>query len=304
MVYASPSRRQVLKIGGLLALTPLVTQIIAQSANASPALAPAVGLLKHPVLSGHTLWYQRPATDWQSGALPVGNGRLGAMFFGDPDRERIQFNEQSLWGGLNDYDNALAGQPDGAYDTSVTGFGSYRNFGDVVVTFAEQAVVTSPGGPYNNSSSETVAATIDGNSGTKWCIDGPPAKVQWLVKLPGPVSVAQYTLTSANDVPARDPRNWTLSGSNDGDAWTVIDTKALPGAVRGPPPGQGLRGRQPRLLQPVPFRLHPGPGSQPLPGLRDRPGRRLLRRRRQDVCLLAHRAGRRRRPRLRHPAHP
>ena len=144
MVYASPSRRQVLKIGGLLALTPLVTQIIAQSANASPALAPAVGLLKHPVLSDHTLWYQRPATDWQSGALPVGNGRLGAMFFGDPDRERIQFNEQSLWGGLNDYDNALAGQPDGAYDTSVTGFGSYRNFGDVVVTFAEQAVVTSP----------------------------------------------------------------------------------------------------------------------------------------------------------------
>ena len=229
MVYASPSRRQVLKMGGLLALTPLVTQIIAQSASASAALAPAVGLLKHPALSGHTLWYQRPATDWQSGALPIGNGRLGAMFFGDPDRERIQFNEQSLWGGMNDYDNALAGQPDGAYDTSVTGFGSYRNFGDVVVTFAEQAVVTSPGGPYNTSSSETVAATIDGNSGTKWCIDGPPAKVQWLVKLPGPVSVAQYTLTSANDVPARDPRNWTLSGSNDGDAWTVVDTQALPG---------------------------------------------------------------------------
>lgn len=229
MVYASPSRRQVLKMGGLLALTPLVTQVIAQSANASTVLAPAVGLLKHPALSRHALWYQRPATDWQSGALPIGNGRLGAMFFGDPDRERIQFNEQSLWGGLNNYDNALAGQPDGAFDTSVTGFGSYRNFGDVVVTFAEQATVTSPGGPYNTSGSETVASSIDGNSATKWCIDGPPATVQWHVKLPSPVSVARYALTSANDVPARDPRNWTLSGSNDGETWTVVDTQALAG---------------------------------------------------------------------------
>ncbi|MEU4100091.1 hypothetical protein AB0F16_05630, partial [Streptomyces tanashiensis] len=31
-----------------------------------------------------------------------------------------------LWGGVNDYDNALAGQPDSAFDTGMTGFGSYR----------------------------------------------------------------------------------------------------------------------------------------------------------------------------------
>ena len=58
------------------------------------------------------------------------------MLFGDPDEEVVQFNEQSLWGGVNDYDNALMGQPDGAFDTSMTGFGSYRDFGALTVTFA------------------------------------------------------------------------------------------------------------------------------------------------------------------------
>ncbi len=44
------------------------------------------------------LWYDKPAADWNE-ALPVGNGRLGAMVFGDPENERIQINEESLWAG-------------------------------------------------------------------------------------------------------------------------------------------------------------------------------------------------------------
>lgn len=44
------------------------------------------------------LWYQQPASDWNE-ALPVGNGRLGAMVFGDCVHERIQLNEESLWAG-------------------------------------------------------------------------------------------------------------------------------------------------------------------------------------------------------------
>lgn len=44
------------------------------------------------------LWYDRPADEWTE-ALPVGNGRLGAMVFGGVDRERIQLNEESLWAG-------------------------------------------------------------------------------------------------------------------------------------------------------------------------------------------------------------
>lgn len=44
------------------------------------------------------LWYDKPAKDWNE-ALPVGNGRIGAMIFGRPGEELIQLNEESLWTG-------------------------------------------------------------------------------------------------------------------------------------------------------------------------------------------------------------
>ncbi|SEH00153.1 Glycosyl hydrolase family 65, N-terminal domain [Nonomuraea solani] len=46
-----------------------------------------------------TLWYDKPATDWETQALPIGNGPLGAMIFGGVASERIQFNEKTLWTG-------------------------------------------------------------------------------------------------------------------------------------------------------------------------------------------------------------
>jgi len=52
-----------------------------------------------------TLWYRRPAVQWVE-ALPVGNGRLGAMVFGGVERERLQLNEDTLWsGGPRDWNN-------------------------------------------------------------------------------------------------------------------------------------------------------------------------------------------------------
>ena len=45
-----------------------------------------------------TLWYRQPASKWVE-ALPLGNGRLGAMVFGGVDEERLQLNEESLWAG-------------------------------------------------------------------------------------------------------------------------------------------------------------------------------------------------------------
>ena len=44
------------------------------------------------------LWYNQPASEWTQ-ALPVGNGRLGAMVFGRADEELIQLNESTLWSG-------------------------------------------------------------------------------------------------------------------------------------------------------------------------------------------------------------
>jgi alpha-L-fucosidase 2 len=49
------------------------------------------------------LWYNQPAEEWED-ALPLGNGRLGAMVFGIPGKERIQLNEDSMWpGGPDDW---------------------------------------------------------------------------------------------------------------------------------------------------------------------------------------------------------
>ena len=45
------------------------------------------------------LWYDQPATDWMTEALPIGNGYMGAMFFGGVETEQIQFSEGSLWSG-------------------------------------------------------------------------------------------------------------------------------------------------------------------------------------------------------------
>ncbi len=44
------------------------------------------------------LWYNRPAAKWTD-ALPLGNGRLGAMVFGGLEKDRLQLNEDTLWSG-------------------------------------------------------------------------------------------------------------------------------------------------------------------------------------------------------------
>ena len=48
--------------------------------------------------NNYTLWYEKPAKDWNE-ALPIGNGRLGAMIFGRVTEELLQMNEQTLWTG-------------------------------------------------------------------------------------------------------------------------------------------------------------------------------------------------------------
>ncbi|SMO51930.1 alpha-L-fucosidase 2 [Saccharicrinis carchari] len=45
------------------------------------------------------LWYDKPASDWMTEALPIGNAYMGAMFFGGIETEQIQFAEATLWAG-------------------------------------------------------------------------------------------------------------------------------------------------------------------------------------------------------------
>jgi alpha-L-fucosidase 2 len=67
----------------------------------------AVAAIVGATLSAHaqsggpstTLWYSRPARSWQHEALPIGNGRIGAMIFGGVSHERIALNEDTVWSG-------------------------------------------------------------------------------------------------------------------------------------------------------------------------------------------------------------
>jgi alpha-L-fucosidase 2 len=81
---------------------------------------------KNSVFNSNKLWYNQPASatavdvenGWQNDpewlkALPLGNGSLGAMVFGDVNKERIQLNEESMWSGSpddNDNPNAYPAQ--------------------------------------------------------------------------------------------------------------------------------------------------------------------------------------------------
>ena len=64
--------------------------------------AMVVVAMSAPAQSGDpttTLWYSRPARSWQHEALPIGNGRMGAMIFGGVGHERIALNEDTVWSG-------------------------------------------------------------------------------------------------------------------------------------------------------------------------------------------------------------
>src|ERR1035437_4741172 len=108
-----------------------------------------------------SLWYRQPATKWEE-ALPVGNGRIGAMIFGHVSNERIQLNEDTLWAG-GPYDpvnpQAKAALPevrrlvfDGKYSAAGGLINSkvisrpssqmpYQTAGDLILTFPDSASV-------------------------------------------------------------------------------------------------------------------------------------------------------------------
>ncbi|MEV0610360.1 ThuA domain-containing protein [Polymorphospora rubra] len=76
----------------------------------------------------------------------------------------------------------------------------------------------------NNPPNETAQHAFDGSTGTKWLTR---TTTGWLTgKLAEPTVISRYALTSANDSPGRDPRNWTLRGSNDGQTWTDLDSRS------------------------------------------------------------------------------
>lgn len=110
-----------------------------------------------------SIWFDRPASDWESEGLPIGNGAMGAVIAGGVSQDLIQFNEKTLWTGgpgAKGYDFGWPEQPqttalnqvrktiaaNGAITPEaaaklmgrkVTAYGDYQAFGDLVLDFAE-----------------------------------------------------------------------------------------------------------------------------------------------------------------------
>ncbi|MDE5489933.1 glycoside hydrolase [Elizabethkingia meningoseptica] len=105
------------------------------------------------------LWYTKPSASWNE-ALPIGNGRLGAMVFGGVNNETFQLNEESLWSGkkINDVNpeakshlaeiqNLLInGENEKAHELSKKyllatppNFQSYQTLGDLRISFPGQS---------------------------------------------------------------------------------------------------------------------------------------------------------------------
>jgi len=126
------------------------------------------------------LWYTKPAEKWSAEALPIGNGRMGAMFFGGVNQEKIQFNEQSLWSGDNNWD--------GEYETGDHGFGSYRNFGEININFGAEKKATG----YTRS-----LDISNGIHSTEFDIAGITYKREAFASYPDQVMVFRYTASKA-----------------------------------------------------------------------------------------------------------
>lgn len=162
-----------------------------------------------------TLHYDKPAKNWSGECLPLGNGRLGSMVFGEVGRERIQFNEDSLWTGDDN--------PTGDYGK----MGAYQNFGDLLIDLGTGAA-SGPGVACTSDHQafyehEEVEFSVDGRSDTKWCVEHHGRPVVWELRLPKPAALTSYAFTCCPDLPARDPKTWEVAGSADGKQWTVLD---------------------------------------------------------------------------------
>ncbi|MFT3782203.1 MAG: immunoglobulin domain-containing protein [Nibricoccus sp.] len=75
-----------------------------------------------------------------------------------------------------------------------------------------------------NSNAESVFMLFDSNTTTKWRDNSASSWIQ--LTFAAPTVLDAYSLTSAADSPEFDPGSWTLSGSNDGSTWNVIDTRS------------------------------------------------------------------------------
>lgn len=139
----------------------------------------------------HTIWFTEPAASTMSGdqwmeyALPLGNGRLGAMVFGGVAQDHIQFNDKSLWNG------------------STTSRGNYMNFGDVYVEEISDLF-----GDSNDNAIRSYVRNLDLTEGkANVYFSSPDGKVdytrEYIASYPDNVIAMHYTASEAGKINLR-----------------------------------------------------------------------------------------------------
>jgi hypothetical protein len=114
---------------------------------------------------------------------------------------------------------ARGGSRDHSLSGFLTAYGDTTKYTVNAYAMDSVRVITASG---ENAPAEAKEKANDGLVGTKWLTF---ANTGWLqYKFAIGVRMATYTVTSANDVTGRDPKNWALCGSNDGTTWTPIHT--------------------------------------------------------------------------------
>lgn len=177
------------------------------------------------------LWYTKPSASWNE-ALPIGNGRLGAMVFGGVNNETFQLNEESLWSGkkINDINpqakahlaeiqNLLInGENKKAYELSEKyllatppNFQSYQTLGDLRISFMEQVPTDYKRTLNINTGLASVSYQSNGSFYTR----------ETFISAPDDVMVIRFTSSQINKL------NFKINLVRDSDASVIAEDHTL-----------------------------------------------------------------------------
>ena len=146
------------RMGFVSAVIAVVSGWCGMVSSLSAGAAPANGAL--------CLWYTKPAAAGMNEALPIGNGRLGALVYGGTAQERLVVNEDSLWTGDDN--------PTGVYEQ----MGAYQQLADVQIDLKDHTSVTNYRRDLNlDTAIATVSYTANGVHFTREFFASHPANV-------------------------------------------------------------------------------------------------------------------------------
>ena len=174
--------------------------------------------------TGYRLWYPSPAEVWTE-ALPLGNGRLGAMVYGIPTAERVQLNEETIWAGQPNtnvnkrskewlpkvrqmvFDGRYAAAQQMAEEHLMSGSNNgmpYQTFGDLHLTMSGHGAYSDYQRYLSLDSAVAVTEyTVDGVRYRREAVtsfDDDVVKIRLTASRPGCISFAAHLSSPHNDV--------------------------------------------------------------------------------------------------------